>query len=184
MMRRLSRREARLVALLIFAVALAIIYAAIVNPIVTGFTDRAEQRQTLIRRYEINGRIIAAIPRERRLAEVRTRTAADYTLTANDSASAGEMLRARLQTQVLASGGEFLSGEDMTAPAHTAAVRVSARIGWPQLLKLLASVENSLPYLTISSLAIGADDALVTGQATKLDVQFEATIPFKPAAAR
>jgi hypothetical protein len=183
-MRRLSRREARLVALLLLAVAVAIVYFAVVNPIVAGFSDRAEQRQALIQRYEVNGRIIAAIPRQRRMAEARSRIAADYTMAANDSASAGEALRARLQTQVLASGGEFLSGEDMTAPAHAAAVRVSMRIEWPLLLKLLTNIENGRPYLTIASLAIGADDALVTGQATKLDVQLEATIPFKPAAAR
>lgn len=179
-----SRREARLVALLILVAVVAVVYLAIVAPIVGGVVDRAEQRQALLERYAANGRIIAAIPRQRRLAEGRNRIAADYMLTAPDGATAGELLRARLQSQVLAAGGDFLSGEDMAAPARTAAVRVSMRTDWPQLLKALASIENSLPYVTISSLAIGADDALVTGRATKLDVQLEATIPFKPAAAR
>ena len=183
-MRPLSRREARLVALLILVAVAAVAYLAIVAPIVAGFAERAAERETLLVRYQSNARVIAAIPRQRRVAEAHNLIAASYTMTAPDAAAAGEMLRARLQTQVVSAGGEFLSGEDTTAPPRQAAIRVTMRIDWPRLLRLLASIENGLPYLTISSLAIGADDALVTGRATKLDVQLEATIPFKPAAAR
>jgi len=184
MMRPLSRREARLVALLIFVVALVLVHLVVIAPLWAGFADRAAQRQVLTRQIQANGRMVAAIPRLRRLAEARKAMGSDYTLSAPDSAAAGEALRARLQSAVLAAGGEFLSGEDITAPANTAAVRISLRLGWLPLLQLTQGLENSRPYLTISSLAIGADDALVTGQATKLDVQIEASIPFKPAAAR
>jgi len=183
-MRQLSRRESRLVALLLVAAAAALIDLAVINPLLGGFADRAVQRQQLIERYQANDRLITGIPRLRRLAEARSLVAADYTLGASDSASAGEMLRARLQTAVLAAGGEFLAGEDMTAPAHTAAVRISSRIAWPQVPGLLANLENRRPFLTISSLAIGADDALVTGRTTTLDVQLEAAIPTHPAPAR
>lgn len=183
-MRRLSRNESRLIALLILVAMLVLFDLAVVSPILAGFAERAEQRALLIRRYEANDRMIAAIPRLGRLAEARSRAAADYAMAATDSASAGEMLRARLQSAVLAAGGQFLSGEDVAAPANTAAARITVRIAWAQLPGLLASLQNRRPFLTISSLAIGADDALVTGRTTTLDVQIEAAIPTRAAATR
>ena len=179
--RPLSKREARLVAVLILIALIAAVYLGVIAPLVSGFAERAEQRRELAVRYEANGRIIAAIPRLRRLAEAHNRMAGDYMLAAPDAAVAGELLRQRLQTAVLAVGGEFRGGEDIAAPPRTVATRISARLSWPQLLALLPALENARPFLTISSLSIGADDALITGRATTLDVELETTIPFHPA---
>jgi len=184
MMRSLSTREQRLVALLVLVALVALAYFAVLAPLFGGFAERAAQREQLARQYQGNLRKVAAIPRLRRLAATRIAAGADYALRAADSAEAGEILRARVQTAALAAGGEFLSGEDVAAPAQTAVVRVTLRLTYAALLQLIETLENSRPYLTITSLAIGSDEALVSGQGSKLDVQLELSIPFKPAAAR
>ena len=184
MMRSLNRREARLVALALLLALLVLIDLAVIDPLVSGFSARAQQRQELAAHIQANDRKIAAIPRLRRLAQARESMAGDYSLAVNDSAGGGEALRARVQTAALAAGGAFVSGEDVTAPTGTAASRASVRVGWEKLPAFIASLENQRPYLTISSLAIGADDALGTGRATMLDVQIEAAIPTHPAPAR
>lgn len=183
-MRPLSRRESRLTALLILVGVIATVQLAIVGPIVAGFADRARERDDLTARYTRNNRIIAGIPRLRREAEARSQVMRDYVLYAPDGGSAAEQLRQRMQSAVLAAGGTFRGGEDIAAPPRTAGTRVTARLSWPQLLAMIARLQQERPYLTITSLAIGADDAAVSGQAGSLDVQLEATLPYSPAAVR
>ena len=182
-MRQLSRRESRLIALLILIATIALVYFVLAVPVISSFSASAEKRKELALHYAANKRIIDSIPRLRVTAQEHNRMASDYILTAADAGNAGEILRQRLQTAVLAIGGEFRGAEDIAAPPHAAATRFTARMSWPQLLSLLASLQNSRPFLTLSSLTVSANDALVTGRATTLDVQLEASIPFHPAAA-
>lgn len=183
--RTLTTRQSQAAALLILLALLAFIALVIVGPLVSGFYERAAQRRQLALQYSANERNIAAIPRLRRLAEAHEQSLGDFVLTAPDAASAGEALRQRLQTAIITLGGEFRGGEDIPAPsAGQAATRITARISSSQLNLLLVSIQNSKPFLTITALVIGADEALVTGQASALDVQIEASIPYRPAAKR
>jgi hypothetical protein len=180
----LSRRQAQVAAVLILLALLALIYAIIIGPLVSGFYERAAQRKQLALQYSANDRNIAGIPRLRRMAEAHEQLLGDFVLTAPDAATAGEALRQRLQTGIIGTGGEFRGGEDIPAAAGQAATRITARISSNQLNLLLAGVQNSKPFLTITALVIGADEALVTGQASTLDVQIEASIPYRPATKR
>jgi hypothetical protein len=179
-----SRRQAQAAALLILVGLLALITMVIVGPLVSGFYERAAQRKQLAVQYNINNRNIAAIPRLHRLAKEHERLLGDFVTTAPDSASAGEALRQRLQTAIITMGGDFRGGEDIPAPARQAAIRVTARIPSNQLNLLLANIQNTKPFLTITALVVGADEALITGQASALDVQIEASIPYRVAAKR
>jgi hypothetical protein len=181
--RTLSPRQSQAAALLIALALLAFIALVIVGPLISGFYERAAQRKQLALQYSANERNIAAIPRLRRMAQAHEQLLGDFVLNAPDAASAGEALRQRLQTAIIALGGDFRGGEDIPAPAPgQAGTRITARITSSQLNLLLASIQNSKPYLTITALVIGADEALVTGQASALDVQIEASIPYRPAA--
>lgn len=184
MMRPLSPRESRLVAVLILVAVVALAQFAVIAPIMHGFADRAEQRRELRARYAANDRMIAAIPRLRRQAETRNALLRHYTLAAPDPGAAAEMLRDRLQSAVTAIGGDPRGGEDIPAPPGTVAARVNARLASPQLTALLVTLQNARPAITVTAMAISADDALVSGQSTTLDVQLEASIPFRPALAR
>jgi hypothetical protein len=183
--RSLTPRQSQAAALLILLAVLAFIAFLIVGPLIAGFQDRAAQREQLALQYSANTRNIAAIPRLRRMAAAHEQLLGDFLLEAPDAASAGEALRQRLQTAITALGGEFRGGEDIaSADGGRAAARITARLSEGQLAALLASAQNSRPYLTITALVIGADEALVTGQASALDIQIEASIPFRPAAKR
>jgi general secretion pathway protein M len=183
-MRPLSRREARLIALLILVALIALLDLMVVAPIVSGFTDRAEQRELLLARYSANDRTIAAIPRLRRRAEAQGHALARFTLAAADSAGAAQNLRDRLQNAVTAIGGDFRGSADAPAAPGWASAHVDARLTQPQLAALLTNLENSPPFLIVNSLSVSADDALVTGTASTLDVQIEASVPVHLSAAR
>jgi hypothetical protein len=58
------------------------------------------------------------------------------------------------------------------------------RLTAEQLDRLLALIENSRPLITVSALSVGADDALVTGRATDLDVQIEFSLAYHASAKR
>ena len=183
-MRNLSPREARMVAVLVLISLIAIADIAVVQPLIDGFADRAEERSDLLARYSANDRTIAAIPRLRREAEAQNRLLPRYTLAANDAASADEALRDRMQPVFTTVGGDFRGGEDVAAAPGMADARISGRLSNEQLLAALARLQNAEPYLTITGLEVGADEALVTGKAANLDVQIEAAIPYHATAAR
>ena len=177
--RSLSPRQAQAAALLILLGLLAFVAFVIVGPLVSGFQERAAQREQLALQYSANARNIAAIPRLRRMARAHEQLLGDFVLEAPDAASAGEVLRQRLQTAIIALGGDFRGGEDIpAAAAGQAAARITARLSASQLNQLLANAQNSRPYLTITALVIGADEALVTGQTSALDVQIEASVSY------
>jgi general secretion pathway protein M len=183
-MRTLSARERRLVAILLLIALLALVQLAVIGPIVSGFTSRAERREALLLTYQRNARIIANIPRLRRQAERQRATVGRVTLPAGAAEPGGEMLKERLQHAVEGVGGEFRGAEDVTAPAGWVRASVGTRLTASQLNKLLASLENSQPYLIINSLLVTADEALIAKGPSQLDVQLEATIPLRATATR
>lgn len=183
-MRALSLRERRLVAVLLLIAALACIHLLVIHPILSGFAARAEKREALMLAYQRNARIIAGVPRLRREAERQQATLARFTLAAPNAESGGELLKERLQHAVEAAGGEFRGAEDKTAPSGWVRASAGTRLNAGQLAQLLVSLENGQPYLVINSLLVTADEALITRGPSQLDVQIEATLPLRAAAAR
>lgn len=183
-MRALLPRESRLVAALLLVAAMALVYLGMVQPLIDGFSDRAEQRKALLNLYVANERTIAAIPRLSRQAASRDKQTAQYTLVATDAATAVEQLRDRVQAATNAAGGQFHGGEDLGAPPGMVATRVAMRIPTGKLGAMIAAIENSTPLVTITGLTVSADDALVSGTASNLDVKLDIAIAFRPAAAR
>lgn len=183
-MRTLSPRESRMLALALLLAVVVVSNLVVFQPLFGGFADRARQRNTLLLRYAANDRIIAAIPRLSHQAAVRDRQNARYTLAATDRAAAVEVLRDRMQAAANAVGAEFHGGEDVSAAPGTAAMRVAMRVPAGKLAPLLAGIENTTPLLTITGLAVSADDALVTSTASSLDVKLDIAIALHPAPAR
>ncbi|HEY5046412.1 MAG TPA: hypothetical protein VII49_00140, partial [Rhizomicrobium sp.] len=60
-MRQLAPRESRMVAVGILVAAIAGGWLLLVNPVVEGFSDRANARQTLLETYARNQRILSGI---------------------------------------------------------------------------------------------------------------------------
>ena len=183
-MRALSPRESRLLAVLVLIAALMLVDVLVVAPVLDGFSDRAAQRADLTARYAANDRVIAAIPRLRRTAARRDAQTAQFVAVAPDAGTASGSLRDRVQALASRVGGDFRGGEDVSAPPGMVATRVSLRLGAGQLAQLLALLQNSRPLVVVTGLSVSADDALVSGTASTLDVSLDVAIPFRPAAAR
>lgn len=186
MSRATSPRERRLIAVLVLTTVMAAAYYLVVAPIVGGFRSRAEQREALILQHSHNLRTITSIPRLRHQADLRSIAAATFVFeVANADADAGrERLKDRLQAAIERAGGEFRIGDDSEARPGWARARASARLTLPQLAAALTSLQNTQPWLIIESVTVTANDALVTGQSSHMDVDIDASIPLRLAAVR
>lgn len=182
--RTLSPREARLIAILVLVAVIALVWLLVVGPIAAGFAERSAQRTELGLRLAANDRLIASVPRLRRAAEARDRALGAVIQIAPDAATANGALRDRLQAAVVATGGSFRGAEDLPATRTRVACRLRARLSPDQLNRFLVLVQNTRPALVITSLVVGGEDALVTGRASDLDVQLEASLPVRLAASR
>ncbi len=189
-MRQLSRRESRILAVALLLASVSLADVVLVQPVFDGFSARAQARQVLLARHAANDRLIAAIPRLGREAALRDRQLASYALSAPDAATAADNLRDRLEAATTAVGGDFHGGEDLPGSGGASganrivATRVILRLSAGQLTQFLARVQNTRPFIIINALAVRADDTLVTGKATTLDVNLEAAIAYRPARAR
>ncbi len=182
--RTLSPREARLVALLILLAVIGAVWLLVIGPFLRGFTDRSAERAELAARVAANDRMIAAVPRLRSAAEARNRALGAVILIAPDSATASGILRDRLQAALVATGGSFRGAEDLPGTRGRVSCRLRAQLSPDQLGRFLVLAQNARPAIIITSLVVSGEGSLVTGRASALDVQLEASLPVRLAASR
>ncbi|MBO9579633.1 MAG: hypothetical protein J7498_01930 [Sphingobium sp.] len=180
----ISARERRLIALLILTALGALIWMLIVAPLMNGFTTRQERREQLALQYQHNLRTIGGIPRLRRQAEREAKAIVDFQISSANLEGGREWLKARVQRAIEKSGGEFRDAGDAEGRPGWAKVRATARLTLPQLAAALEQIQNAPPWLIVETVTITANDALVTGQSSSMDVQLEASVPLRAAAAR
>lgn len=178
-MRPTTARERRLIAIGLLVLAVALVWLAIVAPILGGFADRAERRERLLLEYQHNARAIAAIPRLRRQAERQGDQLSRFVLAAPSEPVARQLLRERIERVVTETGGEFLAGEDAEAPAGWVSVRAGARLTLDQLTRTLARLQDEPPWIVIDALDVSADQALSDGRLHSMDISFEAQLPIR-----
>ena len=187
-----------MVAMLLLLAFATLVYLVVIAPIIAGFAARGRQRDRLDIAYAHNRHVIDTIPRLRRDA-LRQHAAAAFVLDtgavdtgaadtgAVDTGAAGagrDRLTDRLQTIVEQAGGEFRAGYDGEELPGWARVRATARMTLPQLTVALQQLRTTPPYPVIESLSIDAEDALVTGRSSILDVDIEASLPLRPTPTR
>jgi type II secretory pathway component PulM len=179
-MRPLSPRERRLVAIGLLVLAFAMVWLRLVQPLASGFAERAERREQLCARYAQNERLVGRIAALRRTAEAQQRQSSAFSVAAPNAEQAGERLKERLEASLAKAGGELRSSESVeTAPGWVRA-SVTAVVSNDQLLDWLGQLTNEPPYLAMESLTIGADRAINSNQMDLLDVKLEASIPLGP----
>jgi len=184
MMRPVSARERRLVALLILMGIVAAIHFLIVAPVVAGFQSRAERLDRLALTYTHNVRTIATIPRLRRQAEAARAATASFVAVVPNVDAGREWLKERLQGAVEAAGGTFREGGDAEGRPGWARAKAAARMTLPQLAAALARLQNQPPWLVVETVSLSAGNTIVPGQSPVMDVEIEASIPIRPAAVR
>jgi hypothetical protein len=182
MIRPLSAREQKLVAIAILVLLLWLTWSVIVSPVIDGFVARSEQRAVLRAAYERNSRLINAIPTLRRQAQRQNESLRAFIIASPNPALARSALRDRLRRDVTALGGEVTALQDAPSPAGTVRAWVQARMSLEQLDHLLAKINDTPPYLVIESLRVSADRAMQTGHLDILEIRLEVSIPHSPAA--
>ena len=124
--------------------------------------------------------LIAALPRLVREAARRDAALDRYTLPSNDPAAATDFLRQRISAATGAVGGDFRGTEDGPAQPGKATIHATVRVKAEQLQRLLASLENTQPLIAVTSMTVNADDALIAGGASDLDVQLDLALALRP----
>lgn len=181
-MRQLSARERKIVAIFVLFLLLAIVWLAVLAPLIDGFRARSAQRLLLRMTYERNSRLINAIPVMRRHGEQMRPLTAQVALVAPDHAQAQDRLRERLRNAFAQAGGDVTAVQSVPVAGSEVRAWVQGKLTLADLQQLLVQTENAAPYLVIESLRISADAALETGRLDKLDVRVEASIPYLRAA--
>lgn len=183
-MRTLSPRERKAVALLMLVALVALVQVALVGPFVSGFAERADERERLAQRYSVNQRLIAAIPRLRRAAEAQQTAFSALGLPAAVADSGSRLLVERLERAVESSGGELRLAEEAPPGDGRAGARLAVRLTMEQMVRLLALVQDQPPYLAIDSFSVAADQAYISRKLEPMDVSLEVSISLARAPAR
>jgi hypothetical protein len=178
-MRSLTDRERKLVALLILVLFIAMAIFFVVSPIASGFSERAAQRAALADRHVLNQRLISAIPRLRRAAEVSDQAVRAVVIKGVNRELAAQQLQDRVSEAVERTGGELRAVED-TSDDGSLRIRTSAVLTLPQFLALNSALQNVQPYAMIETLSLSADQALISGRPDIMDMTFDVVVPYAP----
>lgn len=185
-MRRLSRRERRLLALGILLGLAALAWLLIAAPIVSGFSARQEARQGLLLTHARSQRAIDSVAVSRRQGEAQRRTAGRFAIIAPSPPLAADLLRERIGRTVGQSGGKLIAVEDMQASAPPGWVRVRAdmRLTLQQFTDVVRRLQSEEPYLAIDYASISANEAAQTRRLSPMDIRLEISARHQPARAR
>jgi general secretion pathway protein M len=174
-MRRLSPRESRLVAIGILVAVIAVAWLLLVEPLIAGFSTRADERATLLQTYATNQNVVAGAQVWKAQLDEQNQTAGRYAISAPTEALAAEQLKNRLSRMTSESGGTLTAIQDVQDGVPTGYVRVRAdmQMTLGQLYKTLERLESEEPYVVVESLSVVADSALKTGHLGPMAVRME-----------
>ena len=179
----LSARERKLVALGLLVGVVVLVEGLVVQPILSGFAERADERAGLALQFAHQEQTIASLPRLRQMARASAARQRAYVAMAASPDAAGSTLEDRLRLAAESVGGEYRAGDhDGTGPQRVRA-RAVVRMPIDKLALWLEHLENEQPYLVVEQLGIGADAALASQKAEALDVKIEVSVPFARASA-
>jgi hypothetical protein len=184
--RPLKARERRLVAIGLLAAALAVVWLALVAPLVGGFFARAAERRELIADYRRDRGVLASLPLWR-AAEARQRQSAPrFALAAPSEPLAAEALKERLVKLAADEGFAVMATSDLAADAPPGKIRLRAdlQLTLTQLYESLKRLETEGAYVVVEYLAISADRAAATGRSSPLAVRLEITAAYRPPGTR
>jgi general secretion pathway protein M len=174
-MRPLTPRESRLVAIGILVALIAGVWLLLFNPVIEGFSERADTRETLLETYARNQRMLSGISVwQQQLAEQR-QSAGRYAISAPTAALAAEQLKNRLSRMTSESGGALTAIQDVEDGVPNGFVRVRAdmQMTLGQLYKTLARLESEEPYVIVESLSVVADSAAKTRHLGPMVIRME-----------
>ena len=174
-MRQLSPRESRLMAIGILIAVVAGGWLLLFDPVIEGFSERAETRQTLLETYTRDQRILSGISVWQAQLEEQRQSAGRYAITAPTDALAAEQLKNRLSRMTSEAGGTLTAIQDVEdgVPSGFVRVRADMQMTLGQLYKTLARLESEEPYVVVESLSVVADGAVKTRHLGPMAIRLE-----------
>ncbi|HVV64318.1 MAG TPA: type II secretion system protein GspM [Rhizomicrobium sp.] len=180
-MRPLEPRERQVVAIAILVAAVAVVWFALIQPIVGGFISRAEERSDLLATYQRNERVLAGISAWRDEADRQKTTESQYAIVAPTKVLAAENLKQRLTRLATSVGGSVQTISDLPpeTPEGWVRVRADMQLTMTQLYRSLTRLENEAPYVVVGYVSVDADSAVQTGHLATMDVRLEVSAPVR-----
>jgi general secretion pathway protein M len=160
----------QVLAVALLVVALASVWAGVIDPTVRWFEDRADmlnQRRALLRRMEA---IAATLPALRQDAETKQASdGAPALLPGATDALAAAMLQDRVQSLAQKTGARVTSEEALPAvgagPYQRISLRIAVAAPYPILADMLREIEGATPPLIVDDLHL--QPSLAVGGGTR-----------------
>ncbi|MBV8978369.1 MAG: hypothetical protein JO261_16425 [Alphaproteobacteria bacterium] len=179
-MRPLEPRERKIVALGVLVAAVAAAWFVVIDPVVMGFIDRAQERSDLLATYQRNQRLLAGIADWREEADRQSATQSQFNIVAPTKVLAAENLKQRLSRLANAVGGSVQNVSELPAEKENwVRVRADLQLTMAQLYKSLNRLENEAPYVVVGYVSVVADRAVQTGHLATMDVRLEVSAPVR-----
>ena len=177
-MRALAPREARLVALGLLALLLALVWLAVVRPIFAGFEAREEERQQLLLTWQRGERVIGAIRATRTALRAQHAEAADYAIQAPSAALATDLLRERVVNAARANHATVAGVAETQAAPGTVAVRADLALAPERIATFVAAIENGRPWAVVDQFGVVAEGGLQSGGTGTVTVRLDVSVRY------
>ena len=172
-------RNGRILAVLLALLALALVWLAVVAPLIAWHDERRdalEQRQALAARMAL---LVRRLPALRAQAEAMTasgRPGAGVLIEGNSDAVAAAAIQEKVAVMAAALGTSLSSTETLAATREGAYRRVGVRISldaaFPTVVHLLQSVEAAQPSLLVDDLQMHGTRLIGQSDSAPLNVAF------------
>jgi hypothetical protein len=181
-MKPMTPRERRMVALGLLVAAVAAVYLLILQPLVGGFFDRAQQKADLRKTYADNQKLIAALPALRAAADAQRVSQPRFSLAAQSEVLAAEMLKARLQRIAADEGFTVRAIDDLQGDAPPGAVklRTDLTLTLTQFYETIRRLQNEDTYVVVDYTSISADRSYGANRLEPIDVRLELEAAWRP----
>ncbi len=171
-------RQGRILALLLALLALALLWLALLQPLLDWYGDRGEvlrQRQALAARMSLLVRRLPALRAQAQATALAGQPGAGILIDGSD-AVASAAIQEKVSAMAAASGLSLSSTETLSAVRAGAyrrvAVRVSLEAPFPLVVRLLRSIETARPSLLVDDLQIHGTRLLGQSETAPLNVAF------------
>jgi general secretion pathway protein M len=181
-MKPLTPRERRLVAVGLLVAAIAAVYLIILQPLVGGFFDRAQQKVDLRETYVRDQKLIAALPALRAAAETQRASQPRFAIAAQNEILAAETLKGRLQRIAADEGFTVRAIDDLQADAPQGAVklRTDLTLTLTQFYETIRRLQNEDTYVVVDFTSVSADRSYGANRLEPIDVRLELEAAWRP----
>lgn len=177
----LTARERSLIALALLVGVAALLWVALISPVLAGFNTRREVREQAAQTLAHNQRLIVSYGVLKRQLAVEDKAAATWAVVGLAPSTAAERVRERVSQAVADSGGGLSALRDEPSSPGSLRYELGTQINIEGLQTLLRHLEDDAPYGAINKISIAAPDASAAQHPSTLQVSLDVSFSYIPA---